>query len=451
MKSQNANNMKVINCAVTFFLLTCLLACQNKSVDQESVIVQDTLTNTPIDTIPHIERIGIKMTKTGGVYEIPCLVNGVKMNFIFDTGASNVCISLTEALFLYKNGYISEDDLGERTRSVVADGSITTNTRLTLKTIEIAGIVLRDVDALVSSSIEAPLLLGQSAIQKLGKVEMNGDSLFITGIVESSSNFATINNTENTSQLIPAANPEVTWWDKIMAFLGENKKVDDYINKAWIAYNNDFPELAMEYCNQAVNCNKRSWKAYAIRGHFKFWEKDSEGALADYEKVLKYNKTHSNHILETGDSITYKRCIERLAICYCYLEKYDQALRFSQEQMAFYPYSTDLMNVMSFAYTMLENYTAAEKWANKLAVVSPDKGYFRLAYIARAQGRKSEAAKYYERVLLEDSSNASAMNNLADIYLEQGYKVRAIQLKRQAAVLGNRSSQKWLKENGYEW
>lgn len=450
MKSQNTNAMKVINFAVTFLLLTCLFACQSKNVNQESTVVQDTIVDTPIDTIPYVKRIGIKMTKTGGVYEIPCLVNGVKMNFIFDTGASNVCISLTEALFLYKNGYITEDDLGERTRSVVADGSITTNTRLTLKTIEIAGIVLRDVDALVSSSIEAPLLLGQSAIQKLGKIEMNGDSLFITGIVETP-HYAEINHEDNITQLIPASHPQVTWWDKFIAFLGEDKKVDDFINKAWIAYNNDFPELAMEYCDQAVNCNKRSWKAYAIRGHFKFWEDDYDGALADYEKVLKYDKSHSNHILETGDSITYKRCVERLATCYCAVEKYEQAIRFCQEQMAFYPSSIDLMNAMSFAYTMLENYTAAEKWANKLIVFSPAKGYFRLAYIAQSQGRKSESAKYYERVLLEDPSNAGALNNLADIYIEQGYKARAIVLKKQAASLGNRTSQNWLKANGYEW
>ena len=37
-----------------------------------------------------------------GLYLIPCKVNGVPMKFIFDTGASSVNISMTEALFLLK-------------------------------------------------------------------------------------------------------------------------------------------------------------------------------------------------------------------------------------------------------------------------------------------------------------------------------------------------------------
>ena len=35
-----------------------------------------------------------------GLYLIPCTVNGVPLKFIFDTGASNVNISMAEALFL---------------------------------------------------------------------------------------------------------------------------------------------------------------------------------------------------------------------------------------------------------------------------------------------------------------------------------------------------------------
>ena len=44
----------------------------------------------------------IEMVEVNGIYQIPCKVNGVPMNFIFDTGASEVTISLTEAKFLIK-------------------------------------------------------------------------------------------------------------------------------------------------------------------------------------------------------------------------------------------------------------------------------------------------------------------------------------------------------------
>ena len=45
-----------------------------------------------------IAQVTIQMQEENGVYKIPCEVNGLRMNFIFDTGASNVCISLREAI-----------------------------------------------------------------------------------------------------------------------------------------------------------------------------------------------------------------------------------------------------------------------------------------------------------------------------------------------------------------
>ena len=54
----------------------------------------------------------IPMTKEpSGLYTIPCEVNGLKLKLIFDTGASDVSISLVEAMFMLKNGYLTEDDL----------------------------------------------------------------------------------------------------------------------------------------------------------------------------------------------------------------------------------------------------------------------------------------------------------------------------------------------------
>ena len=66
----------------------------------------------------------IKMQKEGGVYTIPCEVNGLKLRFIFDTGASNVCISLTEATFMLKNGYLDANDVVGNGKSQIADGSL---------------------------------------------------------------------------------------------------------------------------------------------------------------------------------------------------------------------------------------------------------------------------------------------------------------------------------------
>ena len=124
-------------------------------------------------------QVTIQMQEDGGVYKIPCEVNGLRMKFIFDTGASNVCLSLTEAKFMYENEYITDDDILGSSKAQIADGSIVENTRILLKEIKIAGLVLRNVEAVVTHSFGAPLLLGQSAIQKLGRIQISGNELTI--------------------------------------------------------------------------------------------------------------------------------------------------------------------------------------------------------------------------------------------------------------------------------
>ena len=39
----------------------------------------------------------VYMEKSGGVYFVPITVNGLDLKFIFDTGASSICISAAEA------------------------------------------------------------------------------------------------------------------------------------------------------------------------------------------------------------------------------------------------------------------------------------------------------------------------------------------------------------------
>lgn len=124
-----------------------------------------------------------------GLYLIPCKVNGVPMKFIFDTGASTVNISMTEALFLFKNGHIQESDIKGTSHAQIANGEIVENTRILLHKIDIGGIELNDVDATVSHNLNAPLLLGQSAINKLGTIQLEGSNLIIKEDKGSGRNF----------------------------------------------------------------------------------------------------------------------------------------------------------------------------------------------------------------------------------------------------------------------
>lgn len=114
-----------------------------------------------------------------GLCMIPCKVNGVSMKFVLDTGASDVSISLTEAQFMLKNGYIQESDIKGTSLVQIANGEIVENTRILLRKIEIGDVELSDVDATVSHSMNAPLLLGQSAISKLGAIQLDGKNLIL--------------------------------------------------------------------------------------------------------------------------------------------------------------------------------------------------------------------------------------------------------------------------------
>ena len=121
----------------------------------------------------------IIMEEDGGVYKIPCLVNGAKMKLVFDTGASKVCLSEAMAEYLLDNDYLSSDDFVGTGKSSVADGRIVNNLQLIIRDIEISGMHLTGVEAVVIEGQKAPLLLGQSAISKLGKISINGRVLTI--------------------------------------------------------------------------------------------------------------------------------------------------------------------------------------------------------------------------------------------------------------------------------
>ena len=79
----------------------------------------------------------IQMEEYGGVYRIPCKVNGAKMKLIFDTGADKVCLSLSMAKYLLDNDFLSKNDIKGSGSSTVADGSIVDHIKINIRDIEI--------------------------------------------------------------------------------------------------------------------------------------------------------------------------------------------------------------------------------------------------------------------------------------------------------------------------
>ncbi len=115
----------------------------------------------------------IKMERNNGVYLIPCKVNGLDLKFIFDTGASDVSISLSEALFMLKNGYLTENDIIGKQSYQIANGDIETGTKIIIREMVIGNTLMKNITASVVHSTSAPLLLGQSALEQFGKYSID--------------------------------------------------------------------------------------------------------------------------------------------------------------------------------------------------------------------------------------------------------------------------------------
>jgi clan AA aspartic protease (TIGR02281 family) len=144
-----------------------------------------TKSKNPIETkteeIQKYQTATIPMKSKGsGTYEVSCKVNDLKLNFIFDTGASDISISQTEALFMLKNDYLSEADIKGKEKYIDANGDISVGTKILLKKVEIGGLVLKNVSASVVNNKNAPLLFGQSALSKYGKIIIDNKKNEIT-------------------------------------------------------------------------------------------------------------------------------------------------------------------------------------------------------------------------------------------------------------------------------
>ncbi len=127
------------------------------------------------DDTTHFEELTaeIPYTKEGGVTKVKCEINGLPLHFVFDTGASDVTISAVEASFMFKNDYLSRHDVIGSQRYMDANGDVSEGTVINLKTVSFGGLELNNIRASVVHSQRAPLLLGQTVLQKLGKIEID--------------------------------------------------------------------------------------------------------------------------------------------------------------------------------------------------------------------------------------------------------------------------------------
>lgn len=115
----------------------------------------------------------VPFTRESGVCKVKCAINGLDLHFIFDTGASSVTMSMVEATFMMKNGYLNEKDAVGSQRFMDANGDVSEGTVINLRNVTFGGLNLTNVKATVVRNQQAPLLLGQTVLSRLGKIEID--------------------------------------------------------------------------------------------------------------------------------------------------------------------------------------------------------------------------------------------------------------------------------------
>lgn len=172
--------MKIKQLIFTICLLILISACTQSGRRKPVSEIEPSQSNSTKGTYTSYSKNVIKMKKSGGVYLIPAVVNGSNMDFIFDTGASDITISEVEALFLYRQGTLTEDDFIGVQQYQIADGSISEGSIINLKTVQIGNKVLYNVKASIIHNTSTPLLLGQSALNQFGQITIDYNNNQIT-------------------------------------------------------------------------------------------------------------------------------------------------------------------------------------------------------------------------------------------------------------------------------
>jgi len=171
--------MKII--IILLLISVCLSGCSGCSKSGRKNQVKNNGYQASSRKISHESRSNesiwgsnvVKMRKESGIYLVPIRLNGIPMEFIFDTGASTISISQTEALFLLKQGKLKKEDFIGKQNFIDAIGDISEGTIVNLRTVEIGNRTLNNVQASIVNNLKAPLLLGQSALSQFGKISID--------------------------------------------------------------------------------------------------------------------------------------------------------------------------------------------------------------------------------------------------------------------------------------
>ena len=182
--------MSILKSVLGFLFVATLLSCGGEKktlvyVDTEEEIGDSTVVDESESVVeepesPSLaesgEEVVVPFKSKDRVKCVQVSVNGVGLEMIFDTGCSGTLISVAEARYLYDKGKLTNDDIIGVSQSQIADGRIVENMVVNLKEVVINGeICCPNVQATVSSSVNAPLLLGNEVLDRVATIQIDNE------------------------------------------------------------------------------------------------------------------------------------------------------------------------------------------------------------------------------------------------------------------------------------
>lgn len=227
----------------------------------------------------------IQMKKEGGVYTVPCSVNGLPLKFIFDTGASNVSISLTEAMLLMKHGLLTDQDILDVVKFSDATGKISEGTIINIRELEFSGLILNNVKATIVHELNAPLLLGQSAMAKFGKFQFDPNMGTLT----------ILNNSSETN----IKRPKYIRASEAYGYLIGQQHSLDYLKRK-------FPDLKLYVDNSQISFNLTYGKSKpALKKYLSDFFSDIELKNLEENLIANINKQLFSQTFTDQDAIAF--------------------------------------------------------------------------------------------------------------------------------------------------
>jgi len=344
----------------------------------------------------------VTMTKRNGIFYIPCKVNGLALEFIFDTGASDVTISLTEALFMLKNHYLNDDDILGASSAQLANGDITKTTTIVLKEIDIAGIKLHNINASIVNKLEAPLLLGQTAMSKLGRfqIDPNSGTLTIYKTLETSPPKGQLVESDKLKKENSDTLKAIENYTRLIMLDSKNEKA--YLNRGYAKFSLKDYEGAIRDLNQVLSINPNCVEAYIKRAYAKYNLDDTQGAKNDFNAAIRANPNNAETYFKRAFT-SFEKIDERIA-------DYSKAIEIN-------PKYVDALEWRALDRAFKKDYRGALEDYNRLTIINPRKGSY---YMCRG-GIKDELKDYqgaisdYTKAIEINPIDASLYNDRGDI------------------------------------